>query len=102
MTKTELQDLNDRLGAVHYWLPTYAPTKHFNPKQTILDAVRELTLAHLRETASLALIAQMETRGIKLQEQINRLEELLNGKPATEPTIAAGSIMRGVEQLPEG
>lgn len=102
MTREENTALTDALGRVHLALPPTSTSHNTMHRQTVLDAIKELTLFQLREEAALKLIEQMETRGVRLKAQIEHLEAMLQGKLATEPTIAAGSQMRGVEQLPEG
>lgn len=104
MTRDELRQLTDKLGAVHYWLHHTPATKEFNPRQIILDAIRELTLFQLREEAALKLISEMETRGVRLREQIAHLEHMLNGKEETVAAVAAQAIGRGVDEaeLKEG
>ena len=92
MNDSEYQSLNERLIALHYNLPVSAPDKYTNHRTTVLDAMRELTLAHLRDDGIKKLLDELTTLRTASKAQkhlIADLEQKLNGLPVTKATGAA-------------
>lgn len=98
MTEEDSKDLIERLGVVHLRHPHMNPERGYNPRQTILDSIKELTLYRLREQQMQADIAELLTLRASsktMKSLIADLNQKLSGMPATLPTVAAGAQQRG-------
>jgi len=101
MSNDEVKDLVQRLSAVHYGLPVSNPSRERMDRQTVLDAIKEITLFQLREqqmAQDVKELSELRASSKTMKVLISDLSQKLSGKPATEPTISAGAIGRGVDE----
>jgi hypothetical protein len=105
MTDNDLTRLTDRLGALHFNLPTINPTREQMYRQTVLDAIDALVLFHLREKQMQSDVNELLTlraSSKSMKALIADLNQKLHGYASTTPIEPAGIQQRGViGELPE-